>query len=263
MKLLVQSDDYGMTPAVADGIIYGITHGIVRNTGLFSNMPWSEECVEKIKPYLDEIAFGIDLNASTGSSLLGYEKVPNLCHEDGSFLTSRENRAADEKAENHDHVDHDQLYAEFDAQVQKYIALVGKVPDYIHAHAYGKATTEKVRREIAQKYDRPYTETTRKLLCGDRPPMGWYIFGSPEAQLKEDLKSYLLENKSNFDMNGYGYVITHCGYADARLFDMSSFNLCRVKDLEALTSEEVKNWVTENNIELITFKDLDRDHWNN
>lgn len=263
MKLLVQSDDYGMTPAVADGIIYGITHGIVRNTGLFSNMPWSEECVEKIKPYLDEIAFGIDLNASTGSSLLGYEKVPNLCHEDGSFLTSRENRAADEKAENHDHVDHDQLYAEFDAQVQKYIALVGKVPDYIHAHAYGTATTEKVRREIAQKYDRPYTETTRKLLCGDRPPMGWYIFGSPEAQLKEDLKSYLLENKSNFDMNGYGYVITHCGYADARLFDMSSFNLCRVKDLEALTSEEVKNWVIENNIELITFKDLDRDHWNN
>lgn len=79
--------------------------------------------------------------------------------------------------------------------------------------------------------------------------MGWYIFGSPEAQLKEDLKSYLLENKRNFDMNGYGCVITHCGYADARLFDMSSFNLCRVKDLEALTSEEVKNWVTENNIE--------------
>ena len=263
MKLLVQSDDYGMTPAVADGIIYGITHGIVRNTGLFSNMPWSKECVEKIRPYLDEIAFGIDLNASTGSSLLGYEKVPNLCHPDGSFLTSKENRAADETAENHDHVDHDQLYAEFDAQVQKYIELVGKVPDYIHAHAYGTATTEKVRREIAAKYDRPYTETTMKLLCGKKAPMGWYIFGSPEAQLKEDLASYLVENKAEFDMNGYGYVVSHCGYADARLFELSSFNLCRVKDLEALTSDKVKDWVKENNIELISFKDLDRDHWNN
>ena len=100
MKLLIQSDDYGMTPAVADGIIYGITHGVVRNTGLFSNMPWAAECVEKIRPYLDQIAFGIDLNASTGSSLLGYDKVPNLCHPDGSFLTSKENRAADETAEN-------------------------------------------------------------------------------------------------------------------------------------------------------------------
>ena len=263
MKLLVQSDDYGMTPAVADGIIYGITHGIVRNTGLFSNMPWSKECVEKIRPHLDEIAFGIDLNASTGSSLLGYDRVPNLCHPDGSFLTSKENRAADETAENHDHVDHDQLYAEFDAQVQKYIELVGKVPDYIHAHAYGTETTEKVRREIAAKYDRPYTETTMKLLCGKKAPMGWYIFGSPEAQLKEDLASYLVENKAGFDMEGYGYVVSHCGYADARLFDLSSFSLCRVKDLEALTSDKVKNWVKENKIELISFKDLDRDHWNN
>ena len=263
MKLLIQSDDYGMTPAVADGIIYGITHGVVRNTGMFTNMPWAKECVEKIRPYLDQIAFGIDLNASTGCSLLGYDKVPNLCHPDGSFLTSRENRAADETAPNHDHVDHDQLYAEFDAQVQKFIELVGKVPDYIHAHAYGTATTEKVRREIAQKYNRPYSKTTADILIGNYDNMGWYIMGSPEAQLKEDLASYIVENRSGFDMDGYGYLITHCGYADAPLFEMSSFNLCRVKDLEALTSDRVKNWIKENNIELITYNDLDQDHWSN
>lgn len=263
MKLIVQSDDYGMTPAVADGIIYGIENGIVRNTGLFSNMPWAKECVEKIRPYLDRIAFGIDLNASTGSSLLGYDKVPNLCHPDGSFLTSKENRAADETAPNHDHVDHDQLYAEFDAQIQKYIELVGKVPDYIHAHAYGTATTEQVRRELAKKYDRPYTGTTSELLVPGCIQMGWYVYGGPEAQLTEDLASWIVENKSGFDMDGYGYLITHCGYADARLFEMSSFNLCRVKDLEALTSDKVKQWVKDNNIELITFNDLDRDHWTN
>lgn len=263
MKLIIQSDDYGMTPAVADGIIYGITHGVVRNTGMFTNMPWTKECVEKIRPFLDQIAFGIDLNASTGSSLLGYDKVPNLCHPDGSFLTSKENRAADETAENHDHVDHDQLYAEFDAQVQKFIELVGKVPDYIHAHAYGTATTERVRREIAQKYDRPYSKATADLLIGDYARMGWYIMGSPEAQLKEDLESYIVENKAGFDKDGYGYLITHCGYADARLFELSSFSLCRVKDLEALTSERVKNWIAYNNVELITFNDLDRDHWAN
>ena len=48
MKLLIQSDDYGITPAVADGIIYGITQGVIKNTGLFSTMPWAKECVEKI-----------------------------------------------------------------------------------------------------------------------------------------------------------------------------------------------------------------------
>ncbi len=262
MKLIVQADDYGMTPAVADGIIYGITHGIVKNTGLFSNMPWANECVEKIRPYLDQIAFGIDLNASTGSSLLGYDKVPNLCHEDGSFLTSKENRKADEIAENHDHVDHDQLYMEFDTQVQKYIELVGKLPDYIHAHAYGTATTEQVRQEIAKKYDRPYTKTFGDQNCGGYGKMGWYIMGaSPEGQLQEDLKGFLLEDKAEFLKQEYGYLVTHCGYADARLFELSSFNLCRVKDLEALTSNEVKEWVKENQIELITFNDLPKELW--
>lgn len=262
MKLIVQSDDYGMTPAVADGIIYGITHGIVRNTGLFSNMPWAEECVEKIRPYLDDIAFGIDLNASTGSSLLGYDKVPNLCHPDGSFLTSKENREADLTAPNNDHVDHDQVFAEFDAQVQKFIEIVGKLPDYIHAHAYGTKTTEHVRQEIADKYNRPYTKSVAEKICGGYAKMSWYLMGaSPEEQLQEDLIDFIVSDRANTLKQEYGYLVTHCGYADARLFPMSSFNLCRVKDLEALTSDAVKNWIQENHVELITFKDIAKENW--
>lgn len=261
MKLLIQSDDYGITPAVADGIIYGITHGVIKNTGLFSNMPWAKECVEKIRPYLDDIALGIDLNASTGSSLLGYDKVPNLCHEDGSFLTSRENREADKTAVNNDHVNYEQVFAEFDAQVQKFIELVGKKPDYIHAHAYETATTERARVAIADKYDRPYTVAVGEKLCGGYGRMGWYQIGSPEKQLTEDLKNFIITDQSHFLEKEYGHLVTHCGYADAILFELSSFNLCRVKDLEALTSEEVKQWVKDNNVELITFKDLPKELW--
>ena len=64
MKLLVQSDDYGITKAVSLGIIEAIKFGIVRNTGLFANMPWTEEVVGLIKPFLNNIAFGVDLNIS-------------------------------------------------------------------------------------------------------------------------------------------------------------------------------------------------------
>jgi len=258
MKLVIQSDDYAITPAVADGIIYGITHGVVRNTGLFANMPWTEECVEKIRPYLDSIAFGIDLNASTGSSLLGYEKVPNLCHSDGSFLTSKENRAADENAANHDHVDYDQIYAEFDAQIQKYIELVGRIPDYIHGHAYGTKTTTAVRHELAKKYNRPCTEDVARKLRGERAPMGWYLMGQgPEGQLKEDPLGFITEDKAGLLQHEYGYIITHCGYADAQLFNLSSFNLCRVKDLEACTSHILKQWAEQHNVEFISFRDID------
>lgn len=48
-----------------------------------------------------------------------------------------------------------------------------------------------------------------KLLCGKKVPLEWHIFGSPEVQLKENLASYLVENKAEFDMEGYGYIRTY------------------------------------------------------
>lgn len=48
-KLLFQSDDYGLTDSVADGILKGIDQGIIRNTGLFVNMPSSARAAAKIR----------------------------------------------------------------------------------------------------------------------------------------------------------------------------------------------------------------------
>lgn len=255
MKLVFQSDDYAITRAAAQGIIHGIRNGVVRNTGLFANMPWTEECVEWIRPYLDQIALGIDLNASTGSSLLGFEKVPNLCHEDGRFFTSRENRAFDVDAPDHDHVDYDQLYAEFDAQIQRYIELLGKKPDYIHGHAYGTKTTEKVRSDLAEKYGVIYTGDFR-TRDNVKMQMSWYTMGAgPEAQLKNDPLGCITGDTEMLNYE-YGFIVTHCGYCDAELFALSSFNTCRVVDLAAATDPRMKKWIEDNQIELVTFKDI-------
>ena len=73
MKILFQSDDYGITKAQALGCLEAIHHGVIRNTGFFSNMPWASEVYEWIRNDVDDIAFGIDLNASTGPSVLPHE----------------------------------------------------------------------------------------------------------------------------------------------------------------------------------------------
>ena len=39
--------------------------------------------------------------------------------------------------------------------------------------------------------------------------------------------------------------------------DLSSYNIYRLNDLDALLSKEVKDWVRDNNVELITYNDLD------
>lgn len=257
MKLLVQSDDYGITPAQAAGCIYGIQHGIIRNTGMFTNMAWSEECVRQIYPYLDQIALGIDLNASTGSSILSHKQIPSLTHEDGSFLTSMENRALDNEENDFDHMNYDELYAEFDAQVQKFVNLLGRLPDYIHGHAYQTKTTNAAISAIAEKYDRPYCLKFMEEKYGEKyAKMSWVKMGEPSVQDKSDLKNYLLNDEAGFLNKEVGYLVTHCGYVDSEIMKLSSFNMVRMRDLEALTCDEVLNWVKENSIELVTFKEL-------
>jgi predicted glycoside hydrolase/deacetylase ChbG (UPF0249 family) len=257
MRLLVQSDDFGITPAVSLGIIEAIKNGIVRNTGLFANMSWAGECVEMIRPYLDRIAFGIDLNVSAGRPVLPPEEVPELVQESGEFLTSAMNRARDTDENNHDHVNYDQVFREFDAQVMRFSELVGKLPDYIHGHAYGTETTVRAMKAIAKKYNRPFSTD---ILFGEGVKgctMEWYRFGNKmEDQFQDDLKTCILEDRSGFLQAQTGSLVSHCGYIDMELFALSSYTVYRIKDLEALTSPEVKAWVRENKIELITYHEL-------
>lgn len=252
MKLLVQSDDYGITKAVSLGIIEGIKNGIIKNTGIFMNMPYVYECFEYIKPYLDQIAFGIDLNITTGKSLLKHEKIPSLTHFDGSFLTNSENRKLDNKINNFDHVNYDEVYLEFEAQIKKFIEMVGRKPDYIHNHAYFTDTIFKVTKDLGKKYN------IISSLDFKTSKMGWYKYGADVAEQIKDyqLLDYILSDQDNFLKMEIGLLIVHCGYVDAQLLKLSSFSTCRVKDLEAITSNEVKKWIEDNDIELITYRDL-------
>ena len=262
MKILFQSDDYGITKAQALGCLEAIHHGVIRNTGFFSNMPWASEVYEWIRNDVNDIAFGIDLNASTGPSVLPHEEIPHLTHEDGMFLSSRENRALDNDENDHDHLAEcrDELYREFDAQIRRFIEITGRKPDYIHNHSYGTKTTAKVTQQLSEKYN---VMTTAQFSCRDDVKavgMGWYGFGGPEAQLKGDPAEYLVSDKEGILDSDceYAYVVTHCGYVDAQLFTLSSFNTCRCMDLEGMCSDRLKTWLKQHHLTITSFKEINR-----
>ena len=60
-KLLVQGDDFGFTKGVTYGIVDAIDNGILRNTGLFANMPSATLAVSFMKDR-PHVCFGIDFN---------------------------------------------------------------------------------------------------------------------------------------------------------------------------------------------------------
>ena len=257
MKLLIQSDDYGISRAVARGIVYGIQYGLIRNTGMFTNMPWSEECAGWIRPYLDRIAFGIDLNISTGYPLCRRDEIPTLVKEDGSFLSSWESRRLDGEANDHEHTSRKELVREFEAQIDRFVQIMGRKPDYIHAHAYTTTRIMDVQRELADKYQIPYSSDVWKRIEGigvDEYRIPWYKKPSTlENQRDSSMKQYILENRESLLAKEYGLLVGHMGYVDRELMELSTYHLYRLNDLEAVTSPEIMAWVKENQVELITY----------
>ena len=86
--LLFQSDDYGITNGVSDGILYGIKNGVVRNTGLFVNMASSKLSAQKIKD-IPGIDVGIDINYVAGYPVSDINEVKSLVDEKGHFIPSK------------------------------------------------------------------------------------------------------------------------------------------------------------------------------
>lgn len=259
MKLLLQADDYGISPAVALGIIHGIRHGLIRNTGLFSNMPWAAQCVEWIRPLLSDIAFGLDLNLTTGAPLSPPESIPSLVREDGGFHSSGESRKLDAE-QGSDHADPRDVLRECEAQLQAFVDLVGRQPDYIHPHAYTTPRILDVQRTLCRQYGIPFSSDVWKNLAGfdvANYRIPWYQKPATlENQAASSLRNYILEHGEELLTREVGILAGHMGYLDRELLELSSYTLYRPNDLAGVTDPEVLAWVRDNSVRLITYRDL-------
>ena len=86
-KLLVQGDDFGFTKAVTLGIVDAIDNGVLRNTGLFTNMPSTKLAVSYMKDR-PHVCFGIDFNIVSGKPVADPKEIPHLVDENGEFIRS-------------------------------------------------------------------------------------------------------------------------------------------------------------------------------
>ena len=253
-QLIIQSDDLGITRGVTNGIIEGIESGMVKNTGLFANMPSSHYAASIIKHY-PHVCLGIDINIVAGRPCADPKDIPCMVHADGSFYTSGQSRQLDETADHHDHLDYEQCVKETKAQIERFHQLVGKYPEYIHGHSYSTATLIQAMEDVANEYQIPTTRGLTKEYGLVRPLKNW------------NKKPFTLEDQLHADQLGcimtdeylkadIGYIIFHCGYVDAPLFDVSTYTLIRPMDLKACNSEALKQWIQTNGIELISFHEL-------
>lgn len=255
MRLIVQSDDLGITEAVSCGIEKGIRDGAVTCTGLFSNMPSAAFAVELIRPY-PQVCLGEDINLVAGRPCSDSRRIPSLVREDGCFRTSGMHREIDARDGNQDHVVLEECLIEVEAQIRRFVELTGKKPEYLHGHSYSTPAIWSAMELLGEEHGIPLVRDMLKRAGASRLAATW---NKKPFTLEEQMKARPLEcmlGDKEFPKHDLGFIGVHCGYVDEELSLVSTYTLVRTKDLAAVTSPKMKEWLEDNQIQLISYRDL-------
>lgn len=227
MKLVINADDFGYTKANTAGIVEGYQRGIIRSTTALCNMPYLEWGRDLAKDCAD-LGIGVHLTLTLGRSLTG---VKSFTDGQGNFLSKKEIYAAE--------LDPDEVYAEWKAQIERYIEVFGHKPSHLDSHHSVHDFNEK-QKAVALRLAQEYGLHLRRYS----PYQYVAGFFGPTAT-REDLLR-LLEENAGRDIE----IMTHPGYCDLELYRVSSYNVHRVQELDVLCSREVMDYVQDHGIEL-------------
>lgn len=263
MKLLVQGDDYGFTDAVTCGIFDAARNGVLRNTGAFMNMPGVEDALDRIKA-IPGVCVGIDFNIVSGRPVSSPDMIPHLVDETGEFIRSslRVKNPLWQSLEGRRVLfPYDEVRKELTAQLDRFVKVTGKLPGYLHSHSISPENYEQVICELSDQTGIPYSHEIRDRLnmfnyrsvmdTGSKAK----IFNPVEQLNKQPLRSFLQIADQSLSYE-YGFLGGHPGYVDASLIHYSTLSLERIRDHAFYTSPELRNWITNHHVQLITYADL-------
>lgn len=146
VKLVVQSDDFGMCHAVNTGTVEAFVDGIVTQTTMMVPCPWFDEGVALAHQHA--IPVGVHLTLTCEWDHLRWRPMTggrSLVADDGTFHRTVESATAS--------IDHDEAVAELAAQVDRFIDA-GLAINHLCPHM-GMVATEAYG-EIAERYATPF-----------------------------------------------------------------------------------------------------------
>lgn len=256
MKLIVKGDDLGFTQGVNLGMVKAATDGVLTCCGLMPNMEYAAEGIELMSKF-HHISIGQHTNIVTGTPITPPELIPSLVDDHGNFKRSNVYREAMLRGE--DIVIYDEALLEIRAQLQRFIQLAGKKPSYLEGHATSSMNFKKALMQVADEqkivhinYDGENRYGIKRTRMPDYPQdMSKNII----TQKNFDTVQYFL-NDADVLKHDLTMITFHPGYVDHEILQASTFSIIRANDLYALCSEEVKEFIKKNHIELINFNDI-------
>lgn len=240
-KLIMNADDFGMTQGNTIGILLAHAKGVLTSTTCMMNMPYAKFALEEAKKY-PELGVGIHLVLTVGRPLIDGAK--SYTDENGNFIRPKD------YPDRQPHADPDELYKEWKAQMEEFIKVAGHKPTHIdsHHHVHLLPWHIDVAKRLAKEYDLPMRQREQVLDTYEYARVNDQMYG-------DDANMEFLKNAFDCDDEILEFMC-HPALIDQRLYDMTSYGLPRMKELDLILSDELASYIKENNIELINFSDI-------
>lgn len=254
-NLIVNADDFGYSKAVNLGIAEGHINGIVTSTTLMANMPGVEHAV-KLSSNMPNLGVGVHLTLTCGKPLLK-EKVKSLVNENGYFYKLKDYEI------NKELINKEELYAEWKAQINKlysYGVKITHIDSHHHVHSF-KENVEVVKR-LSNEFKLPIRNCEKEK---NNTQINFLdLFNYPEIRdmslnyhNNKDIFFKIIEEliKSNIQFSKTE-VMCHPAYLDSFLFENSSFNIARIREVDLLCDPKMKKLINKYGINLKNYKTI-------
>lgn len=243
-KLIINADDFGMTRGVTQGILLSHREGLLTSTTCMMNMPYIETAIQEAQKY-PQLGLGVHLVLTFGRPLIPGAK--SFTDENGNFIH------VSKYPNGHPSTDPDELYAEWKAQIEKFIRLTGHKPTHLDSHHHVHLLPEhvEVAKRLAREYDLPIRQRNRIMNEYEYVPLTEEFY---EDDVNfETFKSVCEKYDQTLEL------MTHPGFIDQPLYDTTKYCFPRMREVEVITSSKTKEWVEENHIQLINFSNVQKD----
>lgn len=242
-KLIINADDFGYSRAVNYGIIDAHTEGVLTSTTFMTNMPGADHAYELGKKH-PSLGIGIHLTLTCGKPILKNHQT--LVDMNGNFKKLHHYQKLF-------HIDPDELYSEWKAQIEAFLHA-GLKPTHLdsHHHVNNLEPILPIFIRLANEYKLPVRnnfkkqDTVNKLLTTD-------LFEYNPETLLADNQTILNQYKDVETVE----IMCHPAYLDKSVMDHSSYAMPRIEELAALIHPDTKEKLFKSgHFKLITFRDL-------
>jgi predicted glycoside hydrolase/deacetylase ChbG (UPF0249 family) len=276
--LIVNADDYGLSPGVVRGVLAAHRAGIVTSTTTMINMPWAEEGIAAAPPSL---ALGLHLDLTTGAPSADPARVPSLVDADGRFprLDRLVLRLSLGQVAVRD------LEREIAAQLERALragAALDHLDGHHHIHLHPRVLPVALR--LVAAYGVP------AVRCPDETAPGWggealrnrlrrLAIGAAARRLRRRVRMEGLTTSDHFRGLGLGLafdtpalvatlaalrpglteLMCHPGYPDAELAERTSYAAGRERELAALTAPATRAALAAHGVVLTSFREAARE----